>query len=51
LHFVFPGERQYVVVGEDQGVETDQTTKISNGFPIGLPWYLRIIASITSTNP
>ena len=51
LHFVFPGERQYVVVGEDQGSETNQTTKISNGFPIGLPWYLRIIASITSTNP
>ena len=51
LHFVFPGERQYVVVGEDQGSETNQTTKISNGFPIGLPWYLRIIASVTSTNP
>ena len=51
LHFIFPGERSYVIIGPEQTNDPNQSTKISNSFPIGIPWYQRIIASITSTNP
>lgn len=51
LHFIFPGERSYVIIGPEQSADPNQNTKISNSFPIGIPWYQRIIASITSTNP
>ena len=50
LHFVFPGERQYIVVGDDEITGEDQQTKISSQPPVGLPWYSRLISSITSTN-
>jgi hypothetical protein len=50
LHFVFPGERQYIVVGDDEITGEDQQTKISSQLPVGLPWYSRLISSITSTN-
>jgi len=50
LHFVFPGERQYIVVGDDEITGDGQQTKISGQLPIGLPWYSRLISSITSTN-
>ena len=50
LHFVFPGERQYIVVGDDEITGDGQQTKISNQLPVGLPWYSRLISSITSTN-
>ena len=50
LHFVFPGERQYIVVGDDEITGDDQQTKISGQLPVGLPWYSRLISSITSTN-
>lgn len=50
LHFVFPGERQYIVVGDDEITEDGQQTKISGQLPVGLPWYSRLISSITSTN-
>ena len=50
LHFVFPGERQYLVVGDDEITGDGQQTKISGQLPIGLPWYSRLISSITSTN-
>jgi cell division protein FtsB len=50
LHFVFPGERQYIVVGDDEITSEDQQTKISSQLPVGLPWYSRLISSITSTN-
>jgi len=50
LHFVFPGERQYLVVGDDEITNEGQQTKISSQLPIGLPWYARLISSITSTN-
>ena len=48
LHFVLPGERQYIVTGTDgsttdQGTQTDVVTKL----PEGQPWYTRMIASIT----
>jgi cell division protein FtsB len=50
LHFVFTGERQYIVVGDDEITGEDQQTKISSQLPVGLPWYSRLISSITSTN-
>jgi cell division protein FtsB len=50
LHFVFPGERQYIVVGDDEITGDGQQTKISGQLPIGLPWYSRLFSSITSTN-
>ena len=49
LHFVFPGERRYIVVGNDEVVE-DDATKVSEQLPVGIPWYARLISSVTSTN-
>jgi hypothetical protein len=50
LHFVFPGERQYIVVGDDALESLNEQTKVSEQLPVGLPWYSRLISSITSTN-
>ena len=50
LHFVFPGERQYIVVGNNEISQKDLEPKISELLPIGIPWYSRLISSITSTN-
>ena len=49
-HFVFPGERQYIVVGNEEIENNDQQTKVSGQLPVGIPWYSRLISSITSTN-
>ena len=49
LQFVFPGERRYIVVGNDEVLE-DVVTKVSEQLPVGIPWYARLISSITSTN-
>jgi len=48
LHFVMPGERQYIVTGTD-GSSTDATTQtdVVSNLPEGQPWYTRMIASIT----
>lgn len=50
LHFVFPGERRYIVVGNEEIENNDQQTKVSGQLPVGIPWYSRLISSITSTN-
>jgi len=50
LHFVFPGERQYIVVGNEEIENSDQQTKVSGQLPVGIPWYSRLISSITSSN-
>jgi len=50
LHFVFRGERQYIVVGNEEIENNDQQTKVSGQLPVGIPWYSRLISSITSTN-
>ena len=44
LHFVFPGERQYIVVGNEEIENNDQQTKVSGQLPIGIPWYSRLIS-------
>ncbi|MEJ6760402.1 MAG: septum formation initiator family protein [Candidatus Planktophila sp.] len=48
LHFVMPGERQYIVTGTD-GSTTDEATQtdVVTNLPEGQPWYTRMIASIT----
>ena len=52
LHYVFPGEHQYIVVGATtSGSSSSQAAgKISTDIPAGLPWYSKVISSITSTN-
>jgi cell division protein FtsB len=48
LHFVMPGERQYIVTGTD-GLddESDNEVQVVENLPEGQPWYTRMIASIT----
>ena len=48
LHFVLPGERQYIVTGED-GINSDAPVEndVVSNLPEGQPWYTRMIASIT----
>ena len=48
LHFVMPGERQYIVTGGDE-TEESQNSGISvvENLPEGQPWYTRMIASVT----
>ena len=49
LHFVLPGERQYIVV-EGENTDTENgTTKIASALVDGQPWYARLIASISET--
>lgn len=50
LHFVFPGERQYIVVGNEEITNQNAEPKVSQQLPVGIPWYSRLISSITSTN-
>ncbi len=49
LHFVLPGERQYIVA--DNGISSDatQTNKVASALTDGQPWYARLIASISET--
>lgn len=48
LHFVMPGERQYIVTGDgiDTGAEENSSAAVAR-LPEGQPWYTRLIASIT----
>jgi len=46
LHFVLPGERQYIVTDTSES-PTTTTTAVAKDIPSGLPWYNRLIASIT----
>jgi cell division protein FtsB len=49
LHFVLPGERQYIVTeGKTDGTQSG-TTKIASALVDGQPWYARLIASISET--
>lgn len=52
LHYVFPGERQYVVLGAGSAASTtaQPAAPVSSQIPAGLPWYSEVVASITSTN-
>ena len=48
LHFVMPGERQYIVTGADgENSDEEAATDVVKNLPEGQPWYTRMIASIT----
>ena len=47
LHFVLPGERQYIVTEGSTTATTSTTTKVANSLTEGQPWYIRLIASIS----
>jgi len=49
LHFVLPGERQYIVTEGDTTGNQQSTTKIASSLADGQPWYARLIASISET--
>jgi cell division protein FtsB len=49
LHFVLPGERQYIVTENGTSTDTNQSTKIATSLADGQPWYSRLIASISET--
>jgi len=49
LHFVMPGERQYIVTGTDITKSQPQTTQIARQLPAGAPWYTKLIASVTES--
>ena len=52
LHYIFPGEHQYIVLGATTTSSSSQKSAgvISTDIPAGLPWYSKVISSITSTN-
>ena len=49
LHFVLPGERQYIVTEDGTTTDAVQTNKVANSLTDGQPWYSRLIASISET--
>ena len=49
LHFVLPGERQYIVTEDGATTDAVQTNKVANSLTDGQPWYARLIASISET--
>ncbi|MEI6845352.1 MAG: septum formation initiator family protein [Actinomycetes bacterium] len=51
LHFILPGERQYIVTTPSEATNPQATTAVSKDLPAGLPWYKRLISSITETGP
>ncbi len=52
LHFVLPGERQYIVTESGNQGNSTEGTQVANNIPNGQPWYMRLVASITEAgNP
>jgi hypothetical protein len=49
LHFVLPGERQYILTNPVTLEGEDSSNKIASNVPAGVPWYLRLIATITES--
>jgi cell division protein FtsB len=49
LHFVLPGERQYIVTNGQTNTSQNGATKIASSLADGQPWYSRLIASISET--
>lgn len=48
LHFVMPGERQYIVTGGDESEDSSNgEINVVENLPEGQPWYTRMIASVT----
>lgn len=49
LHFILPGERQYIVTDPTEPTSPLLGTAVAKDIPSGLPWYNKLIASITET--
>jgi cell division protein FtsB len=49
LHFILPGERSYIVTDPNNPTDTQPVTAVATDLPGGLPWYDRLISSITET--
>jgi hypothetical protein len=47
LHFVLPGERQYIVTEGGTSAPATSPTKVANSLTDGQPWYTHLIASIS----
>ena len=50
LHYIFPGEHQYIVIGASTSASNEGKAAGTTDIPAGLPWYAKVISSITSTN-
>jgi cell division protein FtsB len=49
LHFVLPGERQYIVTQDENPTDSTPAAKVASTLADGQPWYSRLIASIRET--
>ena len=49
LHFILPGERSYIVTDATAPTAIQPVTAVAKNLPVGLPWYNRLISSITET--
>jgi cell division protein FtsB len=49
LHFVLPGERQYIVTQDENPTESTSVAKVASTLADGQPWYSRLVASIRET--
>ncbi len=49
LHFVLPGERQYIVTQDENPTDSTSVAKVASTLADGQPWYSRLIASIRET--
>ena len=47
LHFVLPGERQYILTTDLNLEGEDNSIQVASNIPTGVPWYSRLIATIT----
>lgn len=47
LHFVLPGERQYILTNPVTLEGESKSNAVATNMPTGVPWYSRLIATIT----
>ena len=47
LHYVLPGERQYILSNDVKLDGKENSNQVASNIPSGVPWYTRLIATIT----
>ena len=47
LHFVLPGERQYILTNDVTLEGSDKSNSVASNVPAGVSWYTRLIATVT----
>ena len=47
LHYVLPGERQYILTNDITLEGSDKSNSVAANVPAGVPWYTRLIATVT----